>query len=38
MTTDDKIRHEKWQYDVNREVSKVSVLASGKIVKYEYYR
>ena len=38
MTTDDKIRHEKSQHDVNREASKVSALAFGKIVKYEYYR
>ena len=38
MTTDDKIRHEKSQYDVNREASKVSALAFGKIVKYENYR
>ena len=25
-----------WQYDINREVDKISVLSSGKIHKYEY--
>ena len=37
MTTDDKIRDEKLQYDVNRKTAKISVLSSGKIDKYEYY-
>ena len=36
MTTDDKIRDEKLQYDINREVAKISDLSSGKIHKYEY--
>ena len=36
MTTDDKIRDEKLQYDVNREAAKVSTLSSSKIDKYEY--
>ena len=36
MTTDEKIRDEKSQYDVNREVEKNSALSSGKIDKQEY--
>ena len=36
MPIDDKIRDEKLQYDVNREVAKTSPLSSGKIDKYEY--
>ena len=36
MTTDDKIRDEKLQYDINREAAKISVLSSGKIDKYQY--
>ena len=36
MTIDDQIRDEKLQYDINREAAKISVLASGKIHKYEY--
>ena len=36
MTTDDEIRGEKLQYDINREASKISALSSGKIDKYEY--
>ena len=36
MTTDDKIRGEKLQYDINREAAKTSALSSGKIDKYEY--
>ena len=35
MTIDDEIRDEKLQYDINREVEKISAL-SGKIYKYEY--
>ena len=35
MTTDDKIRDEKHQYDINRDVAKISALSSGKIDKYE---
>ena len=34
MTTDDKIRDEKVQYDINREEAKISVLSSGKIDQY----
>ena len=36
MTIDEKIREENLQYDINREVAKMSVLWSGKIDKYEY--
>ena len=36
MTTDDKIRDEKLQYDINREAAKISALSSGKIDKHEY--
>ena len=36
MTTDDKIRDEKQQYDFNREAAKTSKLSCGKIDKYEY--
>ena len=31
MTTNDQIRDEKLQYDVNKEVAKMSALSSGKI-------
>ena len=33
MTTDDNIRDDKPQYDINREAAKISGLSSGK---YEY--
>ena len=36
MIIDDKIRDEKLQYDISREVVKISALSSGKIHKYEY--
>ena len=36
MTIDDKIRDKKLQYDINREVPKISALSSGKIDKCEY--
>ena len=36
MTTDDKIRDEKLQYDINREAAKVSALSTRQIDKYEY--
>ena len=36
MTTDDKIKDEKLQYDINREAAKISALSSGKINKYEF--
>ena len=36
MTIDDKIRDEKLQYDINKEVAKISALSSRKIDKYEF--
>ena len=36
MTIDDKIRYEKFQYDINRGAAKISALSSGKFDKYEY--
>ena len=36
MAVEDQIRDEKPQYDINREVAKISALSSGKIDKYEY--
>ena len=38
MTIDDKIRDEKLQYDINKEIGKISALSSGKLDKYEYLR
>ena len=36
MTIDDKIKDEKLQYDIKREVAIISVLFSGKADKNEY--
>ena len=36
MTFNDQIKDEKLQYDINREVSKISALSSGSLHKYEY--
>ena len=36
MITDDQIRDEKLQYDINREAAKIWALSSRKIEKYEY--
>ena len=36
MTTEDQIRDEKLQHDINRETAKISALSSGKLDKYEY--
>ena len=36
MTSDNKIRDEKLQYDINREVAKISPLSSRKIDKCDY--
>ena len=36
MTTDDKVRDEKLQYDIDRDAGKISALSSRKIDKYEY--
>ena len=33
MTTDEKIRDQKLQYDINREAAKISAPSSGKIGK-----
>ena len=38
MTIDDQIKHEKLQYDINREATKISALSSGKINKYDNLR
>ena len=37
MTTDDKIRDEKLQYNINGEATKISALSSEKIDKYKYF-
>ena len=36
MTSDDKIRDEKLQYDIKVETAKISELSPGKIDKHEY--
>ena len=36
MTTDDKIKDGKLQYNINREAAKISALSFGKNDKYEY--
>ena len=36
MTSDDKIRDEKLQYDIKVETAKISGLSPGKIDKHEY--
>ena len=36
MTTNDQIKDEKLQYDINREAAKISALLSDKIHKFEY--
>ena len=36
MTTEDQIRDEKLQYDINREAAKISALSPDKIDRYEY--
>ena len=36
MTINDQIKDEKLQYDINRKVSDISALSSGKIDEYEY--
>ena len=38
MTTDDKIKDEKLQYNINRETPKTSALLSGKTDKDEYLK
>ena len=36
MTTNEKIRDQKLQCNINREAAKISVLSSSRIDKYEY--
>ena len=36
MTSDDKIRDENVQCNINREAGKISALSSGKIDKYQF--
>ena len=36
MTIGHKIKHEKWQFVINREAAKISAFSSAKIDKYEY--
>ena len=36
IITDDKIRDEKLQDNINREAAKISALSSRKIYKYQY--
>ena len=36
MTTEDQIKDEKLQYDIDREAAKILALSSGRIDKYEY--
>ena len=36
MTIEDQIKDEKLQYDINREVAKISALSPGKLDQYEY--
>ena len=36
MTIEDQIKDEQLQYDINKEVAKISALSSGKLDKYEY--
>ena len=36
MTTNDKIRDETLQYDINKKAAKISALSSGKIGKNKY--
>ena len=38
MIIDNKIKDGKLQYDINREIAKISPLSSGKIDKYEFLR
>ena len=36
MTSENQIRDEKLQYDINIEAAKISAVSSGKVDKYEY--
>ena len=37
MTSDNKIKYEELQYNINREAAKIQALSYGKIDKYEYH-
>ena len=37
MTTDEKIRDEKLQYEINREAAEILALSSGKADKRKYF-
>ena len=37
MTTDNKIKNEKLQYDNNTEAAKISALSPRKMDKYKYF-
>ena len=37
MTTDNKVKDEKLQYNINREAAKIPALSSSKIDEYEYF-
>ena len=37
MTTDNQIRDEKLQYNINREAAKILALSSNNIGMYEYF-
>ena len=37
MKTNDQIKDEQLQYDINREAAKISALSSGRIYKYEMF-
>ena len=36
MTTDDKVRAEKLQHDINREAAKISAFSPINVEKYKY--
>ena len=38
MSTNDKIKDEKLQYDINIKAAKMSALSPGKIDTYEYFK
>lgn len=38
MTTDDEIRDDKLQYDIDRETAKILALSPGKNDKFEFSR
>ena len=36
MTINDKIKHEKIQYNINKEATKILAVSSGKVNKFKY--